>query len=83
MSHFYGIVQGNRGEASRGGSKASGQRTTCASWRGSVRCYAYYNEEWQADWVRVTLDTWQGRGQYPPVILYHGPIGEYKPKEAK
>ena len=81
MSHFYGIVQGNRGWASRGGSKASGQRTTCASWEGCVRCYAYYNEQAKADWVTVTLETWQGRGQSPPVVLYHGSIGHYQAKE--
>ena len=78
MSHFYGTVRGNRGEASRGGSKKSGQRTICASWEGCVRCYAYYNEQAKADWVTVVLETWQGRGQSPPVCLYRGPIGEYK-----
>jgi len=30
MSHFYGRVQGNRGDATRGGSKASGFDATAA-----------------------------------------------------
>ena len=81
MSHFYGTLEGNRGTASRCGSKKSGMATNCASWEGRVSCHAYHNHKTKTDWVRVTLDTWQGRGQYPPVVLYHGPIGKHKPKE--
>lgn len=77
MSHFYGTVQGNRGEASRGGSKHSGMTTHCASWAGSVRCNAYQNAE-GIDCVRVTLGTWQGRGQSPSRLLYEGPISGHR-----
>ena len=68
MSHFYGTVQGNRGEASRGGSKASGMETYCASWSGAVRCYAY--EKDGVDMVRVERTTWHGVGNYK--VLYDG-----------
>lgn len=71
MSHFYGTVQGNRGEASRGGSPSSGMETYCASWRGAVRCKAYVNSE-GVDCVRVELTTWRGQGQHK--LLYEGPI---------
>ena len=36
MSTFYGMIQGNRGEATRGGSKASGFRASAQSYDGSV-----------------------------------------------
>ena len=80
MSHFYGTVQGNRGEASRAGSKRSGMTTYCASWNGAVRCYAYTNEE-GIDCVIVMLMPWHGQGVYPNKVLYRGPIGEYAPVE--
>lgn len=41
MSHFYGTVQGNRGEATRGGSKNSGMDTATASWEGSVQVHGH------------------------------------------
>lgn len=75
MSHFYGTVQGNRGEATRRGSKASGMETYCASWSGAVRCFAYVNAD-GVDCVRVektTWPTWRGAGEFK--LLYDGPIG--------
>ena len=53
MSQFYGTVQGNRGQTSRGGSKNSGIETYTASWSGAIRCYAYYDKETDTDMVRV------------------------------
>ena len=72
MSHFYGTVQGNRGEASRGGSKDSGMTTYCASWSGAVRCEAYI-DEFGVDCVMVELTRWHGIGRCK--VLYRGPIG--------
>ena len=37
MAHFYGRLQGNRGEATRCGSKDSGIHTTAESWTSVVR----------------------------------------------
>lgn len=76
MAHFYGTVQGMRGEASRMGSKNSGMTTYTASWRGAVRCHAYHEDG--KDCVVVSLVPWQGRGVSKE--LYRGPIGgEEKP----
>ena len=36
MSHFYGRIQGDRGEATRTGSKGSGIRATINSWNNEV-----------------------------------------------
>jgi hypothetical protein len=72
VAHFYGTLQGCRGEASRCGNKDSGMQTYCASWGGAVRSQAYINPENGEDWVRVTLQPWHGSGRYH--LLYNGPI---------
>lgn len=41
MAHFYGTLQGNRGEASRLGTKDSGITTYAASWEGAVRVHIW------------------------------------------
>ena len=43
MSHFYGSVQGNRGQATRGGSKKSGYHATVASWDGALRIRLFHH----------------------------------------
>jgi len=75
MSHFYGTLQGSRGEATRCGTKKSRMETYCASWHGAVRCCAYVHKNEKGveeDWVRVELTPWQGRGSNR--LLYDGPI---------
>lgn len=72
MSHFYGIVQGNRGEATRGGSRDSGFTATAASWQGSVRVYLYHDDETGNDMARVSLAPWHGRGT--DAVIYDGPV---------
>ena len=71
MSHFYGTLQGNRGEATRAGSKKSGIMTYAASWAGAVCVTAYVRDD--VDWVSVSLVPWQGEGTR--ALLYDGPIG--------
>lgn len=77
MSHFYGTLQGNRGEATRCGSKNSGMETYCASWSGAARCMAY--EKDGTDYVRVELTTWHGVGTSK--LLYDGPMNPPEQKE--
>lgn len=72
MSHFYGTVQGNRGEATRCGSKNSGMDVCCASWDGAIRCRTYIQDG--EDFVRVEKIPWRGRGERK--LLYDGPIGK-------
>lgn len=73
MSHFYGTLQGSRGQASRCGTKKSGMVTYCASWSGAIRCHAYFNDKGE-DCVRVEKTTWHGYGDNK--ILYEGKIGK-------
>ena len=68
MAHFYGKLQGARGEASRLGHKSSGLRATAASWQGAVSTYLY--EKHGVDMARVELRPWQGRGT--SMLLYDG-----------
>ncbi len=39
MSHFYSTIQGNRGEATRCGTKDSGIMASARSWSGSITVY--------------------------------------------
>ena len=73
MADFYGTLQGNRGQATRMGTKKTGIETYTASWKGAVRAHAYYNSAKKTDWVRVELTPWQGNGISK--VLYEGPIG--------
>ena len=72
MSHFYGTLKGNRGKATRQGSKASGVVTYTASWKGAVRVMAWYNEETGKDMVDVSFVSWHGAGSSK--LIYRGPI---------
>jgi len=77
MSHFYGSVQGGRGEATRGGHKNTGLDVTAASWQGSVQVRLWFDDESGEDMARVYLEPWYGRGEH--VELYRGPVsGEHK-----
>jgi hypothetical protein len=78
MSHFYGTLQGSRGEATRGGSKDSGMTTYCASWEGAIRCQAVHDKISGKDMVRVEKVTWQGAGENK--LLYQGLIGKSEEK---
>ena len=53
MAHFYGEIQGNRGEATRMGTKDSGFRGHIRGWHvgGSVNCH--YNESKDRDQVSI------------------------------
>lgn len=70
MAYFYGMLQGNRGEATRVGTKTSGVTTYTASWEGAVRSRAYIKDG--KDYVTVELVPWRGAGSHR--ILYEGPI---------
>lgn len=74
MSHFYGTLKGNRGEATRCGTKGSGIDTYAASWRGTIHVRVFYNEKTGKDMCIVAKTTWRGAGEHK--ILYSGPVGK-------
>jgi len=62
MSHFYGRLQGNKGEATRCGTKASGLRVDAASWKGAICVKVWHEDETGEDWYRIERIPWQGTG---------------------
>ena len=68
MAHFYGILQGSRGRATRCGTRTSGMETTAASWNGAVSVSLYERDG--MDFARVELTPWHGRGTSR--VLYDG-----------
>lgn len=71
MAHFYGGVHGNRGQATRLGSKDSGLSTFAASWQGKVTAQLY--EKDGIDYALVQLQPHMGSGTSK--VLYDGPVG--------
>ena len=51
MAHFYGTVQGHRGEATRTGSKSSGMRATANSWSVGGEVKVHYDSALNVDVV--------------------------------
>lgn len=75
MAHFYGTLQGGRGEATRLGHVNSGIETVAASWEGAIRVRLYIKDG--EDWADVQMCTWRGHGEN--ATLYRGPVGKYAP----
>jgi hypothetical protein len=67
MSAFYGMVQGNRGAATRGGSRASGFKATAQSYDGSVITELSYGKD---DTVMVTISVNKESAPYGTRIFY-------------
>lgn len=76
MSTFYGSIQGNRGAATRGGSRNSGIRASAQSWNGSVITELTYDEN---DRLMVSVSTSEGSSSYGSRIFY-GTFDEYVAK---
>ena len=74
MSHFYGKMQGGRGEATRTGTKGSGMATYAAGWGGAIRTVLFYDEATKTDRYRVEQVSWKGVGVYR--LLAEGEVGK-------
>lgn len=71
MAQFYGTLQGNRGQATRMGTKSSGIESFTASWHGAVRVYLYVDSQTGQETAWVSFVPWHGVGKTK--TLYHGP----------
>lgn len=69
MAHFYGTVQGNRGEVFRCGTVSSGLTTCAAGWHGAIETVVYFDSELDHDCFVVRLIPWQGSGGEPLELL--------------
>jgi len=72
MGHFRGTIHGNRGPASRLGSKSSGLSAHIASWSGAVDTDLWYDAANDMDMAEVSLTTHHGHGTRK--LLYRGPV---------
>lgn len=72
MAHFYGSLQGQRGEATRLGSKASGLHITAASWHGAIEVELFERDG--VDHYRVVERKWHGAGRERTIA--EGVLGE-------
>lgn len=73
MATFYGSVQGNRGAATRGGSRASGFKSTAQSYDGSVITRLSYNDK---DELMVTIEVSDYSAPYGTTV-FSGTFKEY------
>lgn len=74
MAHFYGTLQGSRGEASRLGTKASGLQVTAASWDGAIDVSLDYDERTGKNRYTVRERKWHGHGV--DRVIAEGVVGE-------
>ena len=72
MAQYLAAIKGQRGEASRLGSKRSGMDATVASWEGSVSVRLWHDAKTGRDMARVSLEPWHGSGSSRS--LYYGPV---------
>ena len=82
MAAFIGEVHGNRGSASRTGSKSSGFTATARSWDGSVRTDLFYKEDREGReelWVEISAGE-GSTGGWGMKTLYRGPFSELSEK---
>ena len=73
MSHFYGRITGNRGEATRCGSKKSGYLAIAASWDGAIQVRLDYDPKDDTNYYAVYQTPWSGRGT--DMLIARGIIG--------
>ncbi len=71
MTHYYGTLQGSRGEVMEMETKDSGLVAQAASWQGGIRVVLY--DVGKTTHVRVARLAWHGKGVDD--VLYDGPIG--------
>lgn len=55
MAQFYASIQGNRGQATRMGTKKSGMSGHIRGWNIGCRVYMHYNEETKQDECTVSI----------------------------
>ena len=62
MSHFYGVLDGSRGKATRCATKKSGLKATAAGWGGCITVYLDHDEKTGLDSFRIYQSKWHGKG---------------------
>jgi hypothetical protein len=74
MAHFRAVIQGNRGESSRLGSKASGIDASVNGWTCGVAVRAAYDPITDSDYFKIFRTTGSNGGR----VEYIGEVREGK-----
>jgi hypothetical protein len=74
MSHFYGVLQGSRGQATRCGTERSGLEVTAAGWDGALTITLWKDAKGH-DRFRVEQRSWQGAGVSR--VIAGGKLGQH------
>ncbi|MBR3208913.1 MAG: hypothetical protein IKF82_01460 [Bacilli bacterium] len=77
MAKLYGSLQGNRGEATKCGSRASGIKASVQSWNGSLIAYMDLDDN---DKPIIELRITEGSNSYGGHISFRGTLEELKKK---
>ena len=75
MAHFYGTIQGQRGQASRLGTKASGLSVIAASWGGAIDVRIWHDTIKNID--RFEISQIRHHGQGVSELIASGIVGKY------
>ena len=67
MAQFRGTIQGQRGEASRLGTKSSGLRVEAASWSGKIVVELRHDAKSGKDYFEVRQEKHHGQGFSAPI----------------
>jgi len=79
MSKFYGTIQGNRGMATKGGSKSSGFKSSAQSWDGSVITNLRYEEiEPNKEMLKIRIDLADDSRSSMGTTYFSGTLDELK-----
>ena len=70
MAHFIGKLQGNRGEATRLGSKNSGIEVDADGWNFGVSAKIFYDKDTDQDVVRIFLTGGSNGGKVKHIGLF-------------
>jgi hypothetical protein len=84
MSHFYGVLSGSRGQATRCGTPKSGIVARVMGWGGAVRVEVYHHKESGEDRFTVSQCQHPSTGAGIVELIAEGVIGKpYKRTEAE
>ena len=81
MSHFYGVLDGSRGQATRCGTKNSGMTVNAMSWSGCVRVDIHHDETTGKDRFTVEQRQHPSNGAGICEEIAEGIIGETTAKK--
>jgi len=69
MAHFRATIKGQRGEASRLGSKSQGMRVTVRGWRAGLTITARHDEATGEDVFNIASDGGTDNAEQAPIVL--------------